>query len=346
MNAGGNKRRTRTRRAVVAVVAIAALLVVALGAAIGALNREVYSASGFVRQYLEAVARADTVGALSLPGVTSDAKPSADGQPEELPTTLLRGSVLSPLDDIRLVSDIETAPGLHTVTYAFQLGSTPSTMDFTVRSTGTFAAVFNSWRFEESPLGSLEVNVLHESKFTVNGLTLDTRAHAAPDAPVAFANQASYQVFAPNLYTIGHESVLLSAPEQTVPVTTSEPTPVSVNAEPNATFVSQVQSEVNKFLDTCATQEVLQPSDCPFGIVIDDRIKSAPEWSIAEYPLVTLASGETHFEMPDTEGTAHIVVDVQSLFDGDLSTRDEDVTFAIGLSVGIRQDGSIAIQVH
>jgi hypothetical protein len=334
-------------RAGIAIVAISVLLLVALGAAIGSLNRDVYSAGGFVRQYLNALARHDTTSALALPGVTpSDKQFAAAGLPTGLPTTLLRDSVLGELDDIQLVGDTETAPGIHTVSYSFTLGTVPSNMSFSVKSTGTFVGPFTGWRFETSPIGILQVDVKHQSIFSVNGLSLDTRTQADPAAPRAFSNQASYLAFAPNLYSIAHESVLLTSAEQEVPVTSSGVTAVTVDTVPTPNFVSQVQKEVDAFLDACTTQQVLQPSDCPFGVVIDDRVKGLPAWSIADYPDVTLAAGESAFEMPDTTGQAHILVDVQSLFDGDLTTRDEDVPFAIGLTVTIRGDGSIAIQLH
>ncbi|MCI4659274.1 hypothetical protein [Cryobacterium zhongshanensis] len=358
-----NRDRTALRdrgRTLVAVVLVAVLLVAALVAAIGSLNREVYSAGGFVRQYLDALARHDTVSALSLPGVTpTAAELTAAGLPTDLPNTLLRASVLSSITAIRLVSDTVTQGStgsgpqastgtaeVHTVIYAFDLDGAPETMEFRVARAGTYAAVFDSWRFDTSPLAVLGVTVLHEASFSVNGLTLDTRAHAAADAPVTFSNQAAYLAFAPARYTIAHESALLSAAPQSVPVTQSGATDVSVDAEPNASFVGQVQSELNTFLDSCATQTVLQPSDCPFGIEINDRVKSVPAWSIAEYPAVTLAAGETAFDMPATAGRAHIKVAVQSLFDGDLSTRDEDVPFAVSIQVVVGADGSLAIQLR
>jgi len=105
-------------------------------------------------------------------------------------------------------------------------------------------------------------------------------------------------------------------------------------------------TELNAFLDTCTKQKVLQPSNCPFGIEINDRIIGLPTWSIAKYPVVSLAAGTTAFEMPDTVGQAHIVVDVQSLFDGSLDTRDENVQFTVGLGVTIQPDGALAIQLH
>jgi hypothetical protein len=344
---GDGVRQRSLARSLVGVVIVGVLLVGALFAAVGSLNRDVYSASGFVRLYLDALARHDPASALALDGVRpSDAQLAAASLPQDLPETLLRASVLGSLTDIELASDRETKPGVHTVKYSFTMNGKPSTMEFTVQSAGTFAAVFNSWRFSVSPLAVLQVTVMHASEFTVNGLTLDPRAHAAADAPATFSNQAAYLAFAPTAYSFGHDSALLTAPKTTVPVTASGATDVTVDAEPNAAFVKQVQTELNKFLDDCATQQVLQPSNCPFGIDIDDRVKGLPAWSIAEYPTVTLAAGESTFDMPETPGQAHIVVVVQSLFDGEVSTRDENVPFAVGLLVTINPDGSLKIQLH
>ncbi|KGJ72876.1 hypothetical protein GY21_12575 [Cryobacterium roopkundense] len=347
MSVVDRKHRTAVLRATGAVAIVAALLVGALFAAIGSLNKEVYSAGGFVRQYLDALARTDTAGALELDGVmpTKAALESA-GITTDLPKTLLRASVLGKITDITLVSDAESAPGVHAVVYNFDLDGESSTMHFSVQSTGKFAGVFDSWRFAESPLAQLAVTVQHESTFSVNGLTLDTRAHAVADAPASFSNEATYLAFAPARYTFSHESTLLAAAPAPVPVTTPGLTEVSVDAMPNEAFIAQVQGELNGFLDTCATQTVLQPTSCPFGITIDNRVLKAPTWSIADYPVVSLAAGDDRFEMPGTLGQAHIEVEVQSLFDGSIETRDENVPFTMGLSVSIQPGGALAIQLH
>lgn len=345
-NRDGRRQRNQ-RRALVAVVLIAALLGAALVATIGSLNRDLYSASGFVRQYLDALARQDTASALLLPGVTpTKAQLDADALPQNLPETLLRDSVLGELTDIRLTGDEETTPGHHTVSYEFRLDDAPATMTFQVESAGTFFGVFDSWRFETSPLAVLQVTVLHQATFSVNRLTLDTRAHAADDAPATFSNQADYLAFAPAVYSFGHTSPLLDAVPQSVPVTASGPTDVTIDAQPNDQFLSQVQTELDRFLDDCTTQQVLQPSNCPFGIEIDDRVRDDPLWSISQYPAVTLAAGDTTFDMPDTPGQAHIVVKVQSLFDGDVIVRDEDVAFSVGISVTVNPNGSLALQLR
>jgi hypothetical protein len=347
---GNGVRRGRYARAVIAVGVVLVLLAAALAATVGSLNRDVYSAGGFVRQYLEALAAHDTHTALDLPGAEpSNADLEAAGLPQDLPTALLRPSVLNSITDIELVSERATGPdpeAPHTVVYDFRLDGTKTSMEFSVRRAGTIAGIFSTWAFETSPLAVLQVTVLHEAHFTVNDLTLDTRAHADADAPVAFSNQAAYLAFAPAIYDVSHDSALLTAPAQEVPVVTSGATDVTVEAVPNDTFVSQVQTKLNEFLDECTTQPVLQPSNCPFGIEINNRVKSAPVWSIAEYPEVVLTGGDSTFDMPATGGQAHIVVDVQSLYDGDLSTRDEDVPFEVGLSVTIQPDGSLAIQLR
>lgn len=343
---GEGQQQSRTR-AIVSVGVIATLLIGALFATVGSLNRDVYSAGGFVGQYLEALARHDAAGALAMPGVElTDARLKEAGLPQDLPSTLLRGSVLGELTDIRLRSDTAGENGRHTVVYDFRLDGTEATMEFAVARAGTFAGVFNGWRFTTSPLAVLQVTVLHEATFTVNGLTLDTRAHAADEAPVTFSNQAAYLAFAPALYEFTHDSTLLTAKRQAVPVTEPAATDVTIDAMPNDRLISQVQTELNDFLDACTTQKVLQPSNCPFGIEINDQVEELPTWSIASYPVVTLAAGQTTFEMPPTAGNAHIVVDVRSLFDGELSTRDEDVPFTVALSVTIQPDGSLAIQLR
>jgi hypothetical protein len=111
-------------------------------------------------------------------------------------------------------------------------------------------------------------------------------------------------------------------------------------------MIDGIQSVLNDFLDDCASQVVLQPTGCPYGIEINNRVTAPPAWSIAAYPEVALAPGESSFVMAPTPGQARIVVPVQSLFDGSRDTRDETVDFTVGMSVTIRADGSLAIQLN
>jgi hypothetical protein len=121
---------------------------------------------------------------------------------------------------------------------------------------------------------------------------------------------------------------------------------VTVEALPTEEFVERVQAKVDEYLiDQCATQRVLQPAGCPFGVTVDDRVVTEPVWTIVESPAVTLVPGETAFEMPPTPGVARVTFEAQSLFDGSLYVFEQDEGFVLALDARVRPDGSIAIQL-
>jgi hypothetical protein len=90
---------------------------------------------------------------------------------------------------------------------------------------------------------------------------------------------------------------------------------------------------------------VLFPTGCPFGKAISDRIVSAPLWTIEDVPDFEVVPGPfgTWIAGP-APGTAHLVVDVQSLFDGSRSTLDEDVPFQARYSVDVSGDSLVATE--
>ena len=60
-------------------------------------------------------------------------------------------------------------------------------------------------------------------------------------------------------------------------------------------------------------------------------------WSIAAYPELEIAPGPVYgtWVAGPSPGTAHLVVDVKSLFDGTVSTFDEDVVFEVSYTTTI-----------
>lgn len=327
---------------------LALLLILAMAAGIGALNRDLYSASGFVQQYMNALSRSDSEAALSFPGVQPQATElAAAGIPTKLPRTLLRDSVIRAPQDVTVTGVDKGEDGVQQVTVEYTLNGTTAESVFEVERTGTNFGVFDEWRFASSPLAVLSVTVLHDAEFTVNGLTLDTRAHHAPDAEPTFSNSASYLAFSPSNYELSKETRLLAAAPVAVPVTASGVTEATVDVQPTEEFVHDVQADLNGWLDeTCTSQSVLMPTSCPFGVSIDDRVTSAPVWTIIEYPVVTLAATDSNFEMPQTPGVAHVQVEVQSLFDGEVSTLDQDEPFSMGLTVTLSPSGQPQIVLH
>lgn len=301
-----------------------ALVLGAFAATVAILNNTVFSASGFVGSYLSALQRHDLGEALSTSGVLGSASARND---------LLVPEALGEIDEIRLVSDVDQGAGVHLVTYEFELDGTPGNSAFQVESTGPRLGFFSTWSFVQSPMAVLRVTPLHDSAFSVNGVEVVSDAGAN--------NQVAYQVLAPGLYVVDHESAYLEA--DAVPIVVTNPssvTPVTVDIRASAQFVEQVQKEVDDFLDNCTTQTVLFPTGCPFGQELSNRVVSEPVWSMARYPEVTIEAGPEPgtWVIPNAQGAAHLLVDVQSLFDGTQSTFDEDVQFALSWVLTIDGD--------
>jgi hypothetical protein len=309
------------RRTVITWSAVMALLLAGFGASVVALNADLYSAHGFVGRYLDALERRDSAAALALPGVSTGNDTAAE---------LLESDAMGDLDDVRTVSDTEGDDGRHTVVVEYTLaapdGSQPTTgtSEFVVAPDGIRFGLFPSWRFVTSPINSMSVTVLHDQDFEVNGHEVTSTAE--PDAP------ATFQVFAPGLYVLKHESTYLTSENVTAAVTEiGEITDVTVDVQANDAFVAEVQKHVTAYLEECTTQDVLFPTGCPFGMSPGNRPLPGAKWSMVSNPVVTIVPGVPPgtWAVPKTPAMAHLVVDVRSLFDGRVTTFDEDVPFDV-----------------
>lgn len=299
-------------------------LVLAFVGTVTVLNITLYSASGFVSSYLNAVARHDVDGARRMPGVTS----SSIGSNE-----LLTPSALAPLTDIHLRSDTDDGGGRHTVLYGYTIGGSVGTSSFVVEHSGARLGVFSAWRFVRSPESILSVTVRNATGVDANGVALPHIGAGVTHA---------YRVLTPSRVVLTHSSTYLSA----AAVRTTIESPASVTAatvdiQANPVFVREVQKQLDKFLATCTSQKVLLPTGCPMGTQITDRLQDAPVWSIVRYPRVTIVPGaaEGTWQVPETGALAHLKVRVKSIFDGSLSTYDQDVPFSVRYLITFAGDG-------
>lgn len=328
------------RRELITWSVVAAIVLGAFGLTVLVLNNTVYSASGFVQSYLDTLARKDAAGALELIGEldahdaeTHDEESPADAvtddpdDTEVISDTLLRRAAMSELTDIKLMSDIETTDGIHKVTYSYVADGHAGRTTFDVKATGLQFGLFPRWEFVTGPLSTMYVTVVGDARFSANGIDLVT---PTPNDP------AGYLVFTPSSIKLNHSTTYLDAEPVTVAVADAGASvPTALMVKPNALMVQQVQEQVNEILDTCATQEVLMPTGCPFGQSMGNRIITAPAWSITQYPEVSLRAGDRSGDwiVPSIPGVAHLLVDVRSLFDGSVSTFDEDVPFSVSYTV-------------
>ncbi|MFB9960696.1 hypothetical protein [Agromyces bracchium] len=349
MGSSGRRDGRLSPVAIVGWTGLAVMLVAGFLAALGGLNQSLYGAPAFVERYLDAIARDDIVSAAATPGVRFDEGDLAGaGLPADISTAMLRSNVVDAgPEDVRVLSDEAHDDGRHTVTVSYRLDTAIVQTAFDVNPIEPLYGVLHRWEFASSPLAVIEVTAAQSPLFTVGSLTLDARATKTGDELSAFTQTTQYLAIAPAVYEFGYQSTLLEAVPVQAIVEPGARAEVRVDALPTPAFVERVQAKVDEYLvDQCASQPVLQPAGCPFGVVIDDRIVGEPAWNIAESPAVTLVPGETTFEMPPTPGLAHISVEVQSLFDGTFSTLEQDESFTLALDATVRPDGSISIQLR
>jgi hypothetical protein len=337
MDPGGVDRREALHRSIVIWVGLGVLTVAAFVSAVGILNRELYSASAFVRIYLQALADHDVPGVLATPGVAlSSGDEAGTGQ-----AALVTPDALGRITDISEVSDTEILPGRHRIVYSYTLTGTgekriEGETEFDVVQTGRSWLVFPEWEFQRSPTATATVTVSHASSFTAG--TVQVQA----GDPGAFHASGSYDVLVPSITVLGHASHYLGAyPAQLVATSAGSSVSAIVDVQPTTTFLDAVQTEVHDFLAQCAAETLLYPPGCPFGLDVDDRIVSEPAWSIETFPALTLIAGQDSWIVPNAAGSAHVKVDVRSLFDGTVTTIDRSIPYDVTFALSILADGSI-----
>lgn len=334
-------------RALVIWVSLALLTVGATAVTLAAFNSSVYSASAFVARYFDAVKSDNITELLRTPGVAVEpAEVAALGFPASTSQALLRSGLISAAPaDVTIQSDEPADAGNRIVTVTFSLAGVQHTARYVIEPAEPALGVMQRWRFASSPLQLLTVHVEHGTHFTIGGLTLDARASTIGD-PNAFTQVAHYLAVAPTQYTLHYSSELVAAAPVTTEVLPEHENTATVDVQATQTLVDRVQEQLDAFLAECVQQQVLQPAGCPFGATITDRVTSPPTWTIVSDPQVTLVAGSDAFQMPYSPGMVHLSVGVQSLYDGAKSTHEENVGYEVALTVQLRDDGAIAIQLQ
>lgn len=343
------RRARRTRRTLAfdltALAVIGALLIGAVGAGVGVAYRELYSPTAFVERYLSLLADGRATDARAVPGVelsTDELKKA--GIAPTASDALLRSSTLSALTDVEVVGE-RTRDGVTDVNVSYRSGGHSGRTAFSVEQDG-WIGIAPAWRFTRSPLAAIDLTVRGATRFTVNGFELDTRQIAVEGVDADPLAPVSMLVFSPGAYSISVDTPISTSPG--VAVLSDAPQksiPIELQTQPTSEFVEVVQQQVDEFLASCATQEVLQPTGCPFGYFVRNRVQGTPTWSIAENPVVTVEPDGAKWAIPRVRAVAHIDVDIRSIFDGKLYEVSEDVEFFLTGSITILPDGTASIQV-
>lgn len=303
--------------AVVALVGVGAVAVVIAAA---------FGPGSFVTTYLDALGRRDAPSALALPGVDAGGGDRA----------LLTSAALPGLRDIRIIDDVEHDEGVHRVTASWVSNGTAGQSTFEVERIGTRFGVFPVWGFEESPVAQLSLEVRNSRDVMAGEQRVHTPGTGAHD----------YALLVPGDYRFSQNTTLLASAERPVIAdTVGQRFSARIDVEASTRFVDLVSAQVDRLLERCTTQTVLFPTGCPFGQQIDDRVTGTPAWSMVHDPLVRLvgAGDDRSWIIPHVPGTAHLKVQVESLYDGTTSTFDKDVPFTMSAIVRVSAVGVMTI---
>lgn len=338
-------RRARLGVDLAMLVVVGLMLVAAIGAGGATLYQQFYSPSAFVVRYLDLLSSGLAADALRVPGVAIDReileKSGIDATASE---AMLRRSALAELRDVQVESEKPT-PGGVAVTVSYQASGHPGTSTFLIEQDG-WTGITPTWRFAKSPLAVIELTVRGADQFAVNGFEVDRRQVSAAGQEAGALDALPLLVFTPGLYSVTVDTPIAQAAGHGVLADTPlAVTPLDVQTTPTKEFVEVVQQRVEEFLTSCATQEVLQPTACPFGLRVSNRISSPPKWSIAKQPQVTVVPDDGQWQIPTTDAVAHVEVEIQSLFDGSIDPVSEDVPFQLNGTIVILPDGSASIRV-
>lgn len=338
-------RRRRLWVDLTTLAVIGVLLLAALGAGGAVLYTQFYGPSAFVTRYLDMLASGRAADALRVPGVAVDRDILEEsGIGVTASEALLRQAALAPLRDIEVVSE-ETVDDVTTVTVSYLAGSHTGTSTFSITQDG-WVGVTPNWRFTRTPLAAVSLTVLGADKFSINGFEVDRRQVSAAGAQADPIDPLTLLVFTPGVYSVTVDTPISTSPGISVLADTPlAKTPVDLQTTPTKEFTEVVQTRVEEFLTACTTQEVLQPTACPFGLEVQNRIDNLPKWSISEFPTVTVEPDGAHWMIPPADAVAHIEVDIRSLFDGSIQHVSEDVPFRVNGTIAILPDGSASIRV-
>ncbi|WP_439564949.1 hypothetical protein [Microcella sp.] len=265
------------------------------------------TAADHVQRYLDALARDDLAAVARLAGL-------------EAPTAMPLGDDGEPSIH-RVVSSAPDADGGVTVVAEYGSETDAVTVRFRLEPAPPTLGLVPAWAFAQPPVTTLSVAADQHDRLVANERVVVAEVAGQPVDVTAFV---------PARITVRITDPLLRADPVTVRAGATGDQEVELVVAPGDRLERLVAAEVEHLLIACAEQPVLQPTGCPFGIEIIDRVTAPPVWRLEAAPEVIVEPGED----PGVwrvrgEGSVRLTVTLQRLFDGLTVERDEQVAFVV-----------------
>lgn len=299
------------------------VLMIAITAAIvtiAVVNGSHFAPQNTVQKYFDALKAGDGGRAL---GLLNARVPGSDA-------AVLDGAGLAKsqegLTDLQYAKPVPASNGQSKVTVSYKLNEEQHTTDFFLTKEANQWLFFNTWKISPATLPVVQVSVVNAERARINGIDV-----AMPSGKNSFA------VFYPGNYTTSYESLLFAAPAQQRKVTSSgsRVAAVALNTAPTPNLVEKISSTIKGYLDNCAKQPVLMPTDCPLSANNDNRVTSPVKWSIVKYPEISVTPYSGRWILAPLNATAQVEFDAQDLFTGNpMHVKDKhDFAFTARLAI-------------
>ncbi len=277
------------------------------------------TATNHVQRYLDALAHDDLAAAARLAGL-------------EPPTAMPLGDEGAPSIH-RIVSSTTGSDGIVTVVAEYGTGADAVRVPFRLEAAPPTAGFVPAWAFVNPPVAMLSIAADQHDRFTANERTIV--ASGAGEA-------VSVAAFVPALVTVRIANPLLQAEPVTVRTRADEAAAIELAVEPSERLARIVDREIVQLLSDCSEQPVLQPTGCPFGTTIVDRVTTPPVWQLDTDPDVLIEPGDEPgvWRVRGT-GSVQLTVSVQRLFDGVVAERVDQLGYIVRGVVIVGPDGPV-----
>ena len=291
----------------IAAAWLLALMLAVVGGivAINVVNNSLASPQQPVREYFDALQRGEGEKALGLLRASVPQSNAAMLDGTALQTAAAR------ISDIKYGDAVDRGNNQVMVPVDYTIDGSDLRTEFLLERTGTEWLFFHKWALVPAALPVLDVTVVNSSEATLNGV------------PVNMPNgRNSFAVFYPGEYeaSLAGEYFSAAPTKATVSGRDVPVAPLNLMTEATDGLKDAVGSKVKEFLDTCADtadkEQKLQP-DCPFYHTTNNRvIDGTIDWSITEYPAVSIEPFGGRWVVAPLNGKARIEAQQVDLFTG------------------------------
>jgi hypothetical protein len=249
-----------------------------------------YGPEAKVKAYLSAISqgKASEANKLVDPGVKEDA------------AALLTNDVLKESKALMKnpkVTDVIANGDSAMVMISYSIDGTVYDGTIDLSKDGKQAVFFDNWVIDKPLLSSVYVYADQDSSVSVNGVDVDFGKKYE-----LVAYPAAYEIDAPKGKFFEAEA------QAFVAATGSKATYDSIDLEltPTKDLTDEIQTQVNKYMDTCAAETGVNPDNCSLRTNYYLHFSGEPTFAykVVKYPVVTLNEAGTGFEAADGKASA------------------------------------------